>query len=307
MAYNTDKMNTISLAQFRKLFPVSDCLSMGDDLSVINVRYDSGLRVLSHPSRFDGYLAFFCISGHLRMMINLTEFDVVENSLFINLPGNIIRVSKLDPDQKDKLHFIVVAMTRDYMSGLKMDINKLIDRSMFILKSPCFILNEEEKKVAKEYLKLAREVLRSSLRYKRECISSLLSSIFYLAGGMMEQRISESGAVSDMRTSDSSKVIFDRFINLVTEHHMTERGMAFYADRLCITPKYLSKLVKNATGQSAPEWIDAYVILEAKNMLKYSDLPVKEVVSRLNFPNSSSFHKFFKAKTGMTPVQYRKM
>lgn len=300
-------MNTISLAQFRKLFPVSDCLSMGDDLSVINVRYDSGLRVLSHPSRFDGYLAFFCISGHLRMMINLTEFDVVENSLFINLPGNIIRVSKLDPDQKDKLHFIVVAMTRDYMSGLKMDINKLIERSMFILKSPCFILNEEEKKVAKEYLKLAREVLRSSLRYKRECISSLLSSIFYLAGGMMEQRISESGAVSDMRTSDRSKVIFDRFINLVTEHHMTERGMAFYADRLCITPKYLSKLVKNATGQSAPEWIDAYVILEAKNMLKYSDLPVKEVVSRLNFPNSSSFHKFFKAKTGMTPVQYRKM
>lgn len=307
MAYNTYKMNTISLAQFRKLFPVSDCLSMGDDLSVINVRYDSGLRVLSHPSRFDGYLAFFCISGHLRMMINLTEFDVVENSLFINLPSNIIRVSKLDPDQKDKLHFIVVAMTRDYMSGLKMDINKLIERSMFILKSPCFILNEEEKKVAKEYLKLAREVLRSSLRYKRECISSLLSSIFYLAGGMMEQRISESGAVSDMRTSDRSKVIFDRFINLVTEHHMTERGMAFYADRLCITPKYLSKLVKNATGQSAPEWIDAYVILEAKNMLKYSDLPVKEVVSRLNFPNSSSFHKFFKAKTGMTPVQYRKM
>ena len=307
MAYNTDKMNTISLAQFRKLFPVSDCLSMGDDLSVINVRYDSGLRVLSHPSRFDGYLAFFCISGHLRMMINLTEFDVVENSLFINLPGNIIRVSKLDLDQKAKLHFIVVAMTRDYMSGLKMDINKLIERSMFILKSPCFILNEEEKKVAKEYLKLAREVLRSSLRYKRECISSLLSSIFYLAGGMMEQCISESGAVSDMRTSDRSKVIFDRFINLVTEHHMTERGMAFYADRLCITPKYLSKLVKNATGQSAPEWIDAYVILEAKNMLKYSDLPVKEVVSRLNFPNSSSFHKFFKAKTGMTPVQYRKM
>ena len=86
MAYNTDKMNTISLAQFRKLFPVSDCLSMGDDLSVINVRYDSGLRVLSHPSRFDGYLAFFCISGNLRMMINLTEFDVVEDSLFINLP-----------------------------------------------------------------------------------------------------------------------------------------------------------------------------------------------------------------------------
>ena len=307
MISKNDNMNTISLAQFRQLFHVSDCLNMGDDLSVINVRYDSSLRVLSHPSRFDGYLAFFCISGHLNMMINLTEFEVQEDSLFINLPGNIIRVSSLEPNQKDKLHFIVMAMTRDYMSGLKMNINKLIERSMFLLKSPCMMLTGEQKQIARGYLKLAGEVLRSSLRYKRECISSLLSSIFYLAGGVMEQRIAEVGNVMDMVSSDRSKVVFDKFINLIYEYHMKERGMAFYADKLCITPKYLSKLVKNATGKSAPDWIDAYVILEAKNMLKYSDLPVKEIVSRLNFPNSSSFHKFFKAKTGMTPVQYRKM
>ena len=106
---------------------------------------------------------------------------------------------------------------------------------------------------------------------------------------------------------DRSKVIFDRFIGVVSEYHTQERGVAFYADKLCLTPKYLSKLVKAASGRSAPDWIDAYVMLEAKNMLKYSDIPIKEIVSRLNFPNPSTFHKFFKAKAGLTPLQYRKM
>ena len=66
-----------------------------------------------------------------------------------------------------------------------------------------------------------------------------------------------------------------------------------------------TKVVKNFSGKSAPEWIDAYVILEAKNLLKYSDLAIKEIVYRLNFPNQSVFYKFFKARTGMTPTEYR--
>lgn len=81
--------------------------------------------------------------------------------------------------------------------------------------------------------------------------------------------------------------------------------MTFYANKLCLTPKYLSKLVKQASGRSAPDWIDEFVILEAKNMLKYSNMPIKEIVFRLNFPNQSFFYRFFKTHTGMTPSEYR--
>ena len=121
----------------------------------------------------------------------------------------------------------------------------------------------------------------------------------------MEQRVMEADSALPGRT-DRCKVVFDQFLNLVADHHTKERGMAFYADKMCLTPKYLSKLVKTASGKSAPEWIDSFVILEAKNMLRYSEIPIKEIVSRLNFPNPSTFHKFFKLKTGMTPLQYRK-
>ena len=300
-----DSTHTLDLARFRQLFPVSDCLSMGDDFCVINLKYDRCLDILSHPCRFDGFLAFFCISGRIKVSINMTEFDVVENSLFINLPGNIIRVSELEDSQKECLNFVVVAMTKEYMGGLKVDMGKLIEKGMILLGNPCFILEKDEVEMARRYLDLAAGVLGSNFMYKRESMSSLLSSIFYLAGGMIERRMA-AGQRKDIAPSDRSKAVFDQFLNLVSEYHTEHRGMAFYADRLCLTPKYLSKLVKTASGKSAPDWIDGFVILEARNMLRYSDIPIKEIVSRLNFPNPSAFHKFFKQKTGLTPLQYRK-
>ena len=100
-------------------------------------------------------------------------------------------------------------------------------------------------------------------------------------------------------------MLADQFLKLVSQYHTEYRNVGFYADKLCLTPKYLSRVIKSVTGRSAPEWIDAYVILEAKNLLKYSGLAIKEIVYRLNFPNQSVFYKFFKARTGMTPSEYR--
>ena len=104
-----------------------------------------------------------------------------------------------------------------------------------------------------------------------------------------------------------SKIILEQFLKLVTEFHNSQRGMSFYAEKLYLTPKYLSKIIKEASGRTGPEWIDSFVIMEAKNMLRYSDMPIKEVVFELHFPNSSVFYKFFKLHTGQTPSEYRKL
>lgn len=303
----TPAAHTVSMAQFRQLFPVTDCINVGDEVCVIDMKYEKSLEILRHPCRFDGFLLFFCISGRLKMIINLTDFDVVEDSLFVTIPGNIIMVSEFDESARDSLHFIVMAMTREYMSGLKVNMPQLLSRGITLLNNPCFTLTGEEKNVAKKYLELASDILRSNLMYKRECISFLFSSLFYLAGGVIERTVDNAAKASGGTKADRSKEVFSKFIEAVSEYHTVERGVAFYADKLCLTPKYLSKLVKAASGHSAPDWIDSYVLLEAKNMLRYSGMPIKEIVSRLNFPNPSTFHKFFKLKTGLTPLQYRKM
>lgn len=298
-------VRTVNLAEFMQMFPVTSRMSVGDDFCVIDLRYDKCLEMLVRPCRFDGFLMFFCISGHFRISINLTEFEVCENSLFIDFPGDIITVPEIDGTQKEQLHFMVMAMTREYMSSLKFNVPQLMSKSLALLKNPCFTLTEEEKTAAKKYIEMASEILGSTFTYKRECMAALLSSSFYLFGSVIERSISSRGAETSV--TDRSKAVFNGFISLVSEFHTQERGVAFYADKLCLTPKYLSRLVKSASGKSAPEWIDTYIILEAKNMLKYSDIPIKEIVNRLHFPNQSTFHKFFKAHTGLTPLRYRKM
>ena len=82
--------------------------------------------------------------------------------------------------------------------------------------------------------------------------------------------------------------------------------MAFYASKLFISPKYLSLIVKETTGKSAARWIDEFVLMEAKNMLRYSGKNIQQVAYALNFSNQSSFGKYFKHLTGMSPTEYQK-
>ena len=98
--------------------------------------------------------------------------------------------------------------------------------------------------------------------------------------------------------------IFQRFISEVETYYRRERSVKFYADLLCISPKYLSSVIYKVSQKLAGEWIDAYVILEAKTLLKSERLTVQQISERLNFPNQSFFGKFFKRCSGMSPKEY---
>ncbi len=110
--------------------------------------------------------------------------------------------------------------------------------------------------------------------------------------------------ISGNRSVSRTTIVRD-FIKLVHVHYTTERSVGFYAGRLCISPKYLSLLVKEATGRSAARWIDEFVLMEAKNLLRYSGKNVQQVAYALNFPNQSSFGKFFKHLTVQSPTAYQ--
>jgi AraC-like DNA-binding protein len=104
----------------------------------------------------------------------------------------------------------------------------------------------------------------------------------------------------------SRRVIYTHeFVRLVRKFFRQERTVKFYADKLCISPKYLSLVIKESTGRSAAEIIDEYVVLEAKNMLRFSSKNVQQVAYDLNFPNQSSFGKYFKHQTGMSPSEFQ--
>lgn len=100
--------------------------------------------------------------------------------------------------------------------------------------------------------------------------------------------------------------IFEKFILLVKQHCARHRSVEFYAEQLCITPQYLSRISREVSGKNASDWINEFVILEIKTLLKYTNLTINEVSLELNFPDQSSLGKYFRKHVGMSPRQFSK-
>ena len=304
-------MQTIDIRRILSLEPVIDEYALGADFllgAVSGKRVEKSeaiLKMLKYPVRFDGYILFFLRKGHFSLDVNLNTYDIHENSLLVVVPGNIVKLSAYKEDHIGDAELLFALVSKEFLSSIRFDFNKVFQDTIRMWKNPCITLQGEELELAEDYFRLTRKVLSSHQTNKKEILGSLLTSFTYVTLDVWTRQLA-SAKSEESQTSVRVNQVFEQFIELVTEHHNQERGMAFYADKLCLTPKYLSKLVKLSSGRSAPDWIDSFVILEAKNLLKYSDKPIKEIVYLLNFPNQSVFYKFFKAHTGMTPSEYRK-
>lgn len=103
----------------------------------------------------------------------------------------------------------------------------------------------------------------------------------------------------------SGEMLFRRFKKLVSEHCDQERNVPFYASRLYISPQHLSAVIKRQSGKSVMYWINRATVLHAKVLLRLDDIKTSEIANRLNFPYHSTFTKFFKRETGISPQEYR--
>lgn len=297
-----NNLHNVSISQFRSYFSGARSAGMGDDFCIIDVNIKDSNRVLAHPFRIDGYMVIYCVSGHVKLNVNLHEHVLKSGMLFLNYPGTIIRVNEVVGLEDDGLRYVCVVMSREFVGNLMLDVNKLFTQNLSLMGTPSISLSDDQTKLLREHLWLMINVVKSESKFKTESIRAILSSVFYfIAGVWAEKAVVQREKVVSGRT----QIVFDQFINLVSEYHTQYRNVGFYAERLSLTPKYLSRIIRDASGRSAPEWIDDYVILEAKNLLKYSGLPIKEIVYKLNFPSQSVFYKFFKARTGMTPTEYK--
>ena len=280
-------------------------ISSDNDFCIMDFKYGGeNSEFAGFPCRVDGFVAIFCISGEFSITINMDEYTVKKDTLLLNVPSNVINSASCSQENLKDLHFIMMAISTDYLTGLNIDGSKILSGDMQMWQIPSIVMSRQEKALGESYLMLADKILDYPFEYRRQSLRGVVSSLAYFIVDMCVKR-QEVSLSQPWKPGARNRTATMQFLKLVAEHPHTERTVLFYADKMCLTPKYLSKLVKSATGRSAPEWIDSYVILEIKNMLKYSDMPIKEIAARMNFSNQSVFHKYFRAHTGMTPAQYR--
>ena len=307
-----DSFETISLKQLIRhaSFPVS--CSLGEDFLLAETS-DTGafgniwlFELMNHSVRFDGSMMIFVRRGAFKVDLNLKTYNVTAGTVMAIVPGIIVRIHPQSEAEMNNLDIAFVAISPSFASGLRVEFSQALQERMLIADNPCIILTESQLETARTFNILGKRILNSQRENKTQAIRGLLSAQVSLLGEVWLKASEENARRNAEEISTRTSQVFQQFLGLVTEFHTSERGMKFYADKLCLTPKYLSKIIKQASGRSGPEWIDSFVILEAKNLLRYSDMSIKEVVYSLNFPNQSVFYKFFKANTGLTPSQYRR-
>lgn len=294
----------LDIPTFLTHLPKSSYKALGDDFFIARLTYDDSMSFMKYPVRFNGFLAFFCHEGRFNIDINLRSYEVSEGSIIIYTPGNMVRVTEADSVELKKLSFTLVASSEMFITDVKVDFSKLYEDSLLALENPCIKLNNEEIDVLRGYYNLTETLLSKNIENVDKSVKYLGASIFCLMGSIWRNRIDAVETEIRPRTIRATYV-YESFLKLVAEHHSKVRVVTYYADKLYLSPKYLSKLIKKVSGRSAAEWIDGFVVLDAKNLLKYSDLSIKEIAFKMNFSSVPAFYKFFSKETGMTPAAYR--
>lgn len=141
--------------------------------------------------------------------------------------------------------------------------------------------------------------------FVKGCMQVLMCDIIQIA--VSKRKSDEELIPAKEDVSVRRNEIYRRFISLVKENSRKERSASFYADALCVSANYLSRVVRSVSGRSVAQWVREYVILEAKTLLCAEDMTIMRVSEILDFPNPSFFSRYFREHTGITPKAYRRM
>jgi AraC-like DNA-binding protein len=135
--------------------------------------------------------------------------------------------------------------------------------------------------------------------YHRPTVSCLVAALMHHYDHLFHQQADTLAA-----TRSREQTIFDRFIQLVNQHCREEHKISYYADRMCLTERYLGTVVRQTSGTTAKDWIDRALITQAKVLLRHSNHSILQISEELNFPNPAFFSKYFKRLTGITPSEF---
>lgn len=260
----------------------------------------SEMEIFRFPSRLNALIIGVGTEGETSLTSNLQEFRLKKDSLFIFSPKHILQVQS---NNRFKAHLIVIAP--DFLKRINIDTKRMMPLFLQFGSLPCMELTHAESQSLRSFISMVEQELKGSeTDFSSEIIGGLIAATIYKVGDILTRYLTEHPEV-DSPIHNRAEEYFRQFIELLGEHYKHERSVGFYARQLCITPKYLTTLIKRISGKSVSEWIDNYVILEAKTLLKYSNMSVQEIAYYLNFPNQSFFGSYFKRNAGMSPSQYK--
>ena len=245
------------------------------------------------PFTINDYRLGMIVRGEADINFNLVDRHLSSGTLVYLGPGSIINPIRLSDD----LEIYGIGLFADFpMPFASGNMPAALNGQVHDFQLP----------VSADDLQTARNILDTLWHlvhqqdYHRPTVSSLVAALMHHYDHLFRQQADTLAA-----TCSREQTIFDRFIQLVNQHCREEHKISYYADRMCLTERYLGTVVRQTSGTTAKDWIDRALITQTKVLLRHSNHSVLQISEELNFPNPAFFSKYFKRLTNMTPKEYR--
>ena len=258
----------------------------------------SEVPIPKEPRRMNFILIALCTDGRVQYRMDTQEQLVTPGQVIIVSERHVIDNYMASPN----LEGLCMILSADFYREIIQNVSDISSLFLLTRTHPVFTLTQKEIRIFKEYFALLKQKINDTENhFRKDLIRTLLLAMFYDLSNVIYQAKKD----SDSRQSRAD-LIFTKFIKLLETHCKEERRVGWYAQQLCISPKYLSETVKAVSQRTPNEWIDNYVILEVRVLLKNTTKSIKEIAEELHFPNQSFLGKYFREHVGVSPSQYRK-
>lgn len=276
--------------------------SMGEELSVYHGTGATDIFGLGDRTAFyfRAYSYMLVLYGRAKMKIDQREYVLTPRTLVSQSPLHLAQFDEVSDD----FEFKVASVTQDMVDSLKLiDVRPRVVEGTRTHSRPISIMTAQEAGVVEHcFDDLARCVERTGHRYRRGMVENSLCRFFLEYDNIFFDR--KEGDAQAQSRSPRQQQIVDRFIDLVSSDLPAHTDVAHYCDKMSLTPQYLTRVMRAQTGIRPSDFIREMLYAEARNLLASRKLTVQEVAFHLGFADQSSFGKFFKRCSGVSPSHF---
>lgn len=289
------KVEDISVQSVKRVYSgdyIGDDLIVFDDISQVPMP--------NGPRRMNGLLVALCLNGEIEYSIDTERHKVGSGDLLFISNGVITDDYHVSRDSSG----IAVMLSDDFFHEAVSSVHELSTMFLFARTHPVYHLTDSETADCLEYFKMLKRKTASPTHFRKDVVRSLLTATIFDLSNII-YRAQTTNAPAKFKGT-RGEAIFTEFITLLEDNYKHERRVSWYGQQMSITPKYLSETVKSVSHRTPNEWIDNYVLLEIRLLLKKTTKNIKEIAEEMNFPNQSFLGKYFKERMGLSPTEYRK-
>ncbi len=285
----------ISYIELKEVFDKLAPQSMEIENEVLLIDNAELLNSSKEPYRTDYTTTLIYFEGETTFWVNMKEYHAKAPCMVTFLSDQILCTQNSEGDIVSKC----IICSKHFTESLFGNSNSKLQLFHSIRQNPVVELKKSDLHIFSMYFKVLKSIADTPEKpYRLEIIKHLTLSLYYGYTHGLHQE-SEKGKLS------RKEEISSEFVSLLRDNFITHRDVSFYADKLCVSAKYLSKVIKETLGKTPSELVYDYVLTESKVLLSSTDMTIQQIAYELNFETLDLFGKFFKRLAGCSPREYR--